>query len=238
MRRKQYVGTAVRVKDGVRRRIATVRTFRGIGPGPSELPLSRNVGRLGDVDVHLFAEGTHAPRLRGLRRARRAPRRDARRRAGRRLRRLGAQRRQRPRHRRLRTAGASARRRSRAAARPASGRGSSPASATARATSTAIVSRHGGYRVDKADPYALPPRAAARDRVDRLGPRLRLGRRRLDGARGARATRSTRRCRSTRCTSGRGCASPRRSNRWLSYRELAPEAGRRTRGAAASRTSS
>ena len=35
--------------------------------------------------------------------------------------------------------------------------------------------------------------------------------------------RSTRRCRSTRCTSARGCASPRRSDRWLSYRELAPK---------------
>ena len=42
-----------------------------------------------------------------------------------------------------------------------------------------ITSRKGGYLVDKADPYGYQ-RAAARDGVDRLRARPRLGRRRLD----------------------------------------------------------
>ena len=42
---------------------------------------------------------------------------------------------------------------------------------------------HDGYAVDKADPFALPRRGAAAHRVDRLGPRLRLERRGVDGGR-------------------------------------------------------
>ena len=52
-----------------------------------------------------------------------------------------------------------------ARAAPASGRASSPASATARSTSTTSRRAHGGYRVDKADPFAFraeaPPRTAS-----------------------------------------------------------------------------
>ena len=59
----------------------------------------------------------------------------------------------------------------------------------------------------RASTHEVPPRTA----LGRLGPRLRVGRRRLDGERAARATRSTRRSRSTRCTSARGGACPRRA---------------------------
>ncbi len=44
-----------------------------------------------------------------------------------------------------------------------------------------LASRYRGYRVDKADPLRLPCRDAAAPGFDRLGPRLRLGRRGVDG---------------------------------------------------------
>ena len=102
--------------------------------------------------------------------------------------------------------GESARFRWRSAAARASGRASSPRCRWARATSTAIQSRLRGYRVDKADPYGFSSRAAARDRVGGLRPRLRLGRHGVDGgAPGPKRARRAR-CRSTRFTWARGCA--------------------------------
>ena len=56
--------------------------------------------------------------------------------------------------------------------------------------------------------------------------------------RAAARTRSTRRFASTRSTSGRGCASPRSGNRWLALPRARAQAGRARPDAAASRTSS
>ena len=73
-------------------------------------------------------------------------------------------------------------------------------------------------------PVRLPRRDAAQDRLDRLGPRLRLGRRRLDGLPRGAERRCRRRCRSTRSTSARGAVG--RTAAGSRYRELAPPAGR------------
>ena len=80
----------------------------------------------------------------------------------------------------------------------------------ARSTSTAIVSRDDGYRVDKADPFALRRRGAAAHRRRSSGTSTTTGATRdwMAGARRS-ATRSTRRSRSTRSTSARGGACPR-----------------------------
>ena len=59
-------------------------------------------------------------------------------------------------------------------------------------TSTTSSRAHGGYRVDKADPFAVRTRDPAADRVGRVGPRLRVGRRRVDGRRARGAQRARR----------------------------------------------
>ena len=73
--------------------------------------------------------------------------------------------------------------------------------------------RRRGSVLEKADPFALLHRGSAAHRLGRLGPRLRVGRRRVDGARGVGTSRSTRPCRSTRSTWGVGGATPVRSRR-------------------------
>ena len=80
-------------------------------------------------------------------------------------------------------------------------------------------------------------RSAAGDRLARVDPRLRVGRRRVDGERAATATRSPRRCRSTRCTWARGGAQDRRRG-FLGYREHRAAARRVRAEHWASRTSS
>ena len=98
----------------------------------------------------------------------------------------------------------------RRAARPASGRGSCPASAPGSVYKYHIGRAHGGYRGRQ----GRPVRASAAEmppahRLGRLGPRLRVERRRVDGRPRGAQQRSTRRCRSTRSTSARGGACPR-----------------------------
>ena len=72
-------------------------------------------------------------------------------------------------------------------------------------------------------PVRVSLRDAAEDRLDGLGPRLRMARRRVDAH--ARPAQRARRaaCRSTRCTSARGDALARSPERFLGYRELAPQ---------------
>ena len=182
--------------------------------------------------------GRHTPaRVRWVRRARRAARRHARGRAGRRLRGLGAER---------ATASTSIGDFEGWGERPAplSRRGETgiweglvPGIGHGARYKYRIVSRHGGYQVDKADPYGFrceePPATASIvwDLDYAWGDGAWMS-----GRRGA-ATRSTRRCRSTRCTSARGCASPRSSTAGSATASSRPS-WRRTPSAAASRTSS
>ena len=49
-----------------------------------------------------------------------------------------------------------------------------------------VVSKHGNYRADKADPFAFRCGDAAAHRLDGVEARLRVGRRRVDADRGAR----------------------------------------------------
>ena len=73
-------------------------------------------------------------------------------------------------------------------------------------------------------PLRLRRRSAAAHREHRHRPRhLPMERRRVDRPPAASTTRSTRRCRSTKCTSAVGGAIRANPNRWLSYRELAPQ---------------
>ena len=81
--------------------------------------------------------------------------------------------------------------------------------------------------------YAEEP---PRDRVARVDARLRVGRRRMDGDARARAMRSMRRCRSTRCTSARGGATS--DGALLGYRDIAEPLADYVQRAWASRTSS
>ena len=94
-----------------------------------------------------------------------------------------------------------------------------------------IVSRHDGYRVDKADPFAFHREIAAADGLGRLGPRLRVGRRRVDGGARKRATRSTRRCRIYEVHLGSWRRVPEDGDRSLTYRELAPPLAEYVQGA-------
>ena len=101
-----------------------------------------------------------------------------------------------------------------------------------------IRSRHGGYTVDKADPFAFasevpPATASVIASMDYA-----LERRRLDARAGASATRWTRRCRSTRCTSARGCADPEHPDRVLELSRAGAAPDRARAAHAASRTSS
>ena len=79
-----------------------------------------------------------------------------------------------------------------------------------------IRSRHGGYRVDKADPFAfhseLPPRTGSV-----VGPRLRLGRR----GRLAAVPRERPHLADVHLRGPRGLVASRARRGWLSYRELA-----------------
>ncbi len=85
----------------------------------------------------------------------------------------------------------------------------------------------------------LRRRSAAADREHRHRPRhLPVERRRVDRPAARSTTRSTRRCRSTKCTSAVGGATRATPSRWLSYREIAPAAGRILPARWASRTSS
>ena len=67
-----------------------------------------------------------------------------------------------------------------------------------------------------------PPRRRRSTGSHRLGPRIRVGRRRVDGDPAPRGTPRTPHVRSTRCTWGPGGACPEEGNRSLTYRELAP----------------
>ena len=77
-------------------------------------------------------------------------------------------------------------------------------------------------------PVRASPRDAAQDRLGRLGPRLRVGRRRVDGRARAAATRSTAPMSIYEVHLGSWLRVPEEGNRSLTYRELAPPAGRAT----------
>ena len=98
---------------------------------------------------------------------------------------VGAERRRGQRHRRLQRVGRRARTRSRPAACRASGRASSPEAAHGHVYKFAITTRQGRVLREGRSVRALH-RGAAPHGIGDLGPRLRLGRRRLDGARGRR----------------------------------------------------
>ena len=69
-----------------------------------------------------------------------------------------------------------------------------------------VVSGATDHVADKADPFAFHAEDAARQRLEGVGPDLRLGRRRVDGQARRRARPTRPRSRSTSCTSGRGGA--------------------------------
>ena len=98
-----------------------------------------------------------------------------------------------------------------------------------------IVTRD-GVALDKADPFALLRGASAGDRLAGMDARLRLARRCVDGVARMRAMRSTRRCRFTRCISARGDATT--PARLPTYRGLAQPLADYVERAWASRTSS
>ena len=188
---------------------ASTATEIGVPAGRSaEAPDPRGC-RLTEHDLYLFNEGTHF-RLYEKLGAHPSQASTASRHV---LRRLGAQRRAGLGHRRLQRLATRRRIRSSRAAHSGHLGGLRPGVGAGAAYKYHIVSRDSGYRVDKADPFALPRRDAAAHRLDRLGPRLRRGTTRPGWRPRARATRSTRRCRSTRCTSARGGASPSDGNR-------------------------
>ena len=117
----------------------------------------------------------------------------------------------------------------------ASGKATPPTPQRGRPTSTAS-SRHGGYVVDKADPFAVLRRAAARPRRRASGRSTTSGATRDWMAARAPQQRARRAdVRSTRCTSG---SWRRKDGQLLGYRELAHAAGRLRGARWASRTSS
>ena len=85
-----------------------------------------------------------------------------------------------------------------------------------------IVSKFGGYEVDKADPFAFHAEIPLADGLDRLEPRLRLARRRLDGH--SRQAAIARRAGVDLRNAFRLVDALRRtSERILSYRDIAPK---------------
>ena len=100
------------------------------------------------------------------------------------------------------------------------GRGSSRAPRRPVATGTPSPA-HDGERIEKADPVGAATQRAAVDGVGDRRPRLRVGRRRVDGRPSRHGRRPTRRSRSTSCTSARGAASRRPGRRFPRYDELA-----------------
>ncbi len=161
---------------------------------------------LTDFDLHLLGEGTHYRNFEQLGAhlidARGLPRRP--------LRRLGPERPAGQRHRQLQPLGRPPPPDAESRARAGSGRSSSPTSSRARSTSSRSRAGPDGYLVAEVRPLRLRRRAAAQDRLGRLGRhQVRLGRRRVDGRRGRSARASTARSRSTRSTSARGSGSPR-----------------------------
>ena len=173
---------------------------------------------LGEIDEYLLGEGTHQRLWHVLG----AHVMHARGRPGHAFRGLGAECAARFGRRRLQPLGRPAPCRCAAAARPASGRSSCPASARARSTNTRSSARTAQLLPLKADPVGFgsqhPPENAS---VVRDITRLRLARRRwMTSARRQQQPRP-RRSRSTRCTSA--LAAQGRANRRMSYMEAAEE---------------
>ena len=81
--------------------------------------------------------------------------------------------------------------------------------------------RLAGYRVDKADPFAVRQEVPAANGLGRVGPRVPLAGRGLDEVAAAAAGAAPPRCRSTRSTSAPGAACPSRTTAPLTYREAA-----------------
>ena len=156
----------------------------------------------------------------------RTPRRPPRTADGRRaLRGLGAERATRLGDRRLQRLGRAGATRSSRSGSSGIWRASSRAGAGRASTSTTIRLARDGYRVDKADPFAFRTRCRRAPASVVADLAYEWDDARVDGGPRRAATRSTRRSRSTRSTSARGAA-PRRREPVLSYRELAPRAGR------------
>ena len=178
---------------------------------------------LSDFDLHLLAEGTH---YRVLREAR-GPRRRARRRVRDGVRRLGPERRGGLGRRRLQRLGPRGQPAARRGADSGIWEGFVPASAPGRCTSTRSLAGRRRLAVDKADPYGFAAELPPRDRLEGLRPRrLRVGRRRLDGRPRAGANSLAAPISIYEVHLGSWMRVPEEGNRWLTYRELAPQAGR------------
>ncbi len=172
---------------------------------------------LGDVDLYLFNEGSH---VRLAREARRAPAHRRRRRRARTSSVWAPERRAGLGHRRLQRLG----------------QGHPPDGAARGVGHLGAVRARRRARRHLQVPHPLAPRGlpgrqgrpvrgalrdAAADRLEGVGPGLRVGRRRRGWPSASGARRSTSRCRSTSCTSGRGSASPRRATARSTTREMA-----------------